>query len=89
MINQDNWTHCRFKSENLFAFITFGASPEGLDSEKFEYYVTVLENEDTEIFQQQFDSLIKACIFINREYRSWEFEDLTIKKSGCSTCVAH
>lgn len=89
MITQDNWTFCRFKSENFHAFISFGASPDGIEKEKFDYFVTVLENEDTEVFQKEFDSLAKACVYINSHYSDWEFDNQTIKKSGCSSCAAH
>jgi len=89
MITNENWTYCRFKSENFLAFISFGADPESIKEDRLDYYVTVLENEDIETFQEKFSSLSKACLYINKNYSGWEFEDQTVKKSGCSTCAAH
>jgi len=88
-ITPENWTYCRFKSESFMAFISFGADPEGILKDQLDYFVTVLKDEDTEIFQEKFNSLSKACLFINTKYQDWEFEDQTVKKSGCSTCAAH
>ncbi|HXH29232.1 MAG TPA: hypothetical protein VNJ01_00300 [Bacteriovoracaceae bacterium] len=71
------------------ALITFGASPESIASDSLEYFVTVLENEDQEVFQQEFDSLNDACFYLNENYQDWKLEDQTATKSGCSTCAAH
>jgi hypothetical protein len=89
MVTPENWTYCRFKSENFSAFISFGASPESLIEEAFEYFVTVIENDERETFQRQFPSLASACLYLNSQYGDWSFDDQTIKKSGCSTCAAH
>ncbi|MGE3610826.1 MAG: hypothetical protein AB7I27_14640 [Bacteriovoracaceae bacterium] len=88
-INTENWTYCRFKSGNFMAFISFGANPESIKEDQLEYFVTVLENEEKEVFQQEFDNLSMACLFLNQRYGDWSFEDQTAPKSGCSTCAAH
>jgi hypothetical protein len=71
------------------ALITFGADPESIENNRLEYYVTVLENEIQESFQQKFEDLADACLFLNANYGDWAFEDQTAPKSGCSTCAAH
>jgi hypothetical protein len=71
------------------ALITFGMGPESLSDDKIDYYVTVLENEIQEVFQQEFSSLSEACIYLNENYGDWTFEDQTATKSGCSSCAAH
>lgn len=87
--NTQNWTHTRYMKGPFMAFISFGADPEGLKEERLDYFVTVLENEDTEVFQKKFTQLTEACLYLNEQYADWSFEDQTVKKSGCSTCAAH
>lgn len=88
-VNVENWSYCRYQNGSFMALISFGADPESIAEDRLEYYVTVLENEEKEVFQQKFSSLTDACLFINETYSDWAFEDQTVKKSGCSTCAAH
>jgi hypothetical protein len=88
-VNTDNWSFCRYEKENFLAQITFGADPESLLEDRLEYYVTVLQDEETEIFQKKFMTLTEACLYLNANYRDWNFLDQTATKSGCSTCAAH
>jgi hypothetical protein len=91
-VNLSNWSHCRFENKNFMAFISFGASPQGVEADELEYYVTVLENienEQKEVFQEEFGSLTQACEYLNTHYGDWTFNDQTASKSGCSTCAAH
>lgn len=88
-INNDNWTFCRYEKENFIAFITFGADPESMKDDRLEYYVTVLEDEEKEVFQEKFDSLNLACLSLNEKYGDWKFENQSVAKEGCSTCAAH
>jgi hypothetical protein len=88
-VNIENWTYCRYENENFMALITFGAAPEGLNDDRLEYYVTVLEDEDKEVFQEKFESLTQACLFLNEQYSDWSFKNQSAPKSGCSTCAAH
>jgi hypothetical protein len=90
LVNTDNWTFCRYLSDNFLAMISFGADPESMKEDRLQYYVTVLEDEEKEVFQQTFDSLSEACVFLNENYSDWTFEDQTAAtKSGCSSCAAH
>ena len=90
-ITPENWTHCSFSNGNLKALITFGASPDILD-DTFIYYVTVLDDENNEVFQAEFPSIDQACDYINRRYgKLWSATDAIKpkKEGGCSTCIAH
>jgi hypothetical protein len=88
-VNLENYSFCRYEKQNFMALITFGANPESIERDCLEYYVTVLENEEKEIFQETFSSLSEACLFLNENYGDWTFNDQTATKSGCSTCAAH
>lgn len=88
-INTENWTYSRYQKGEFVAQITFGACPESLDEGRLEYYVTVLQNDVHETFQEKFSSLGDACLFLNTNYGDWTFEDQLAPKSGCSTCAAH
>ena len=88
-VNIENWSYCRYEQGHFMAMITFGADPESMEADRLEYYVTVLENEEKEVFQERFDSLNDACFSLNEKYGDWTFEDQTATKSGCSTCAAH
>ena len=92
LINSDNWTFCHYASKANKAVITLGASP-GSTQDEFEYFVTVIDEDNTEVFQKEFNKLTTACAYINRRYEDiWNFVDATAsntKDGGCSTCVAH
>ncbi len=88
-VNVENWSFCRFHSGAFKAFISFGADPETIESGRLEYYVTVLESDEKEIFNQKFAALSEACLFLNERYADWTFDDQSVTKSGCSTCAAH
>lgn len=88
-INIENWTYCRYEKGDFMAMISFGANPKSIAEDRLEYYVTVLEKEEKEIFQKTFDSVTEACFYLNENYADWTFENQTATKSGCSTCAAH
>ena len=88
-VNTKNWTHTRYQIGDFMALVTFGADPESIKEDCLEYYVTVLQNEIHETFQEKFSSLADACMFLNANYADWAFEDQTAAKTGCSTCAAH
>lgn len=92
LINSDNWTFCHYASKDAKAVITIGSSPE-LEEDQFEYFVTVIDEDNNEIFQKDFLKLEVACAYINQRYKDmWNFVDATAKvkqDGGCSTCVAH
>jgi hypothetical protein len=88
-VNIKNWSYSRFIKDSFMAFISFGSSPDLAQQGDFEYFVTVLENSEKEIFQMTFSNLAEACLYLNQHYGDWSFEDQTAPKSGCSTCAAH
>jgi hypothetical protein len=88
-VTVENWSYCRYENKNFMALITFGADPEAVLEDRLEYFVTVLEDEDKEVYQENFDSLGEACMFLNEKYGDWTFTDQIAPKSGCSTCAAH
>lgn len=88
-VNLENWTYCRYENGDFMALVTFGADPESIAADRLDYYVTVLESEEKEVFQERFGSLGEACLFLNQKYGDWSFNDQTATKSGCSTCAAH
>ncbi len=88
-INIENWSYCRYQKGDFMAMITFGASLDSIQEGALEYYVTVLENEEREVYQKDFDSLTEACLYLNENYGDWTLKDQTATKSGCSTCAAH
>lgn len=89
-VNLKNWNFAQYRMDKLMAMISFGAAPDEVSSDfEMHYFVTVLEDERLEKFQKQFKSLNQACFYINQQYGDWEFKDLSVKGSGCSTCSAH
>ncbi|MBH47798.1 MAG: hypothetical protein CME71_06470 [Halobacteriovorax sp.] len=82
-----NWNTNTYKSSNLKAFISIGASPS--DPEEVLYLVNLTDDEHREYFQEEFSSLDQACSFINERWGDWEQSDLANSGSGCGTCEAH
>lgn len=88
-VNVENWSYCRYENGDFMALISFGADPESIKEDRLEYYVTVLEKEEKEVFQKTFISVAEACMYLNQSYGDWTFADQMVKKEGCSTCAAH
>lgn len=90
-INSENWTSSHYSNGKYKALITFGASPDIL-SDDFIYFVTVLDEDNNEIHQDEFLNLNAASQAINNKYYEfWNFESKNKlqKSGGCSTCIAH
>lgn len=91
-VTPDNWSHTHYQFENLRAIISFGANWD--ESDELIYFVTVLDEDDQEVFQEQFQTLSEACEYINNRYQNeWPIIDLlnpkNSKEGGCASCVAH
>ena len=90
-ISQDNWFHVQFVKDESRAIISCGAQ----DTETIEYFITVLDENDHELFQERYTQLDTAIENINARYAGiWELDDVNApakssKDGGCSTCVAH
>lgn len=83
-----NWNYSHFNSEHFKALISIvGEESEG--EVLLKYCPTVLNEEEIEVFQKDFDSLEEAIDFANNKYGHWSFTDPTQKEGGCSTCEAH
>ncbi len=88
----DNWTHCGYKSLQLQALITIGAHPtQGTAEPALVYYLTLLDTDFKEVFQQEFSTLEQAISSLNDRYGHWEFTDRekSTEGSGCGSCEAH
>ena len=90
-VTTDNWTHTQYVLDNLRALISLGASWE--KPAELIYLVTLLDENDQEVFQQEFKTLESACDYINKRYQDeWPIVDLMApasKEGGCASCVAH
>lgn len=87
LITKENWSFSGRKTKNLQVFITFGASPENIN--ECLYFVTLMDPEFQELFQQEFNNLEDAISFMNHKYEKWEFVDRSTSSEGQSTCSAH
>ena len=90
VIDNSNWNHSQYKSNNLTALISLGMDPKDLN----EIYSVVVINEDfKEFYSRSYNCIDDALHAINSKYQNiWDFVDLSKsskKSGGCSTCVAH
>lgn len=87
-INLGNWNYCHYFTGPLKAMISCGQGLDVLDNDDLglEYYVSVLKDEFSEVFQKDFKNLGEAIQFINDSYGHWDFKDSTIQESGCDSC---
>ncbi|OIQ20724.1 MAG: hypothetical protein BM556_01935 [Bacteriovorax sp. MedPE-SWde] len=86
-LNLTNWNYSYYNSEHFKALISI-VGAQNNDEVALMYCPTVLDEEDTEIFQKDFLKLEDAISFINNKYGHWSFIDPTMK-DGCSSCSAH
>lgn len=93
--NANNWNFCQYQHEDKKAIISFGAEnlSDSTEELKFCYFITVLDEDNNQLFQQRYHDLEKACLEINEKYENfWKFVDLEhelTSKTGCSSCQAH
>lgn len=87
-INFENWTFVHYTIDGLKSFISIGANPK---SEEIQYFVTVTDKENQEVFQVNHGEIEAAIEDINKRYRHWEIFDAEHppKEDGCSSCSAH
>ena len=86
----NNWNYSQFQNQNLKAIISLGCDPDILGT-RFSYFVTVLDEDDNEVYQEEFMALDRACEAMNSKYGGiWEYKDLSKpSSSGCDSCSAH
>jgi len=87
-ITFENWTFVHYKTKSLKAFISLGASPK---TEEIQYFVTVTDEDNQEVFQNSFESIEESLDTVNKRYGHWEIFDFENppESDGCSSCSAH
>ena len=87
-INYDNWTFVHYKTNDMKSFISVGANPKSLE---IQYFLTVTDTENQEIFQSSHDQLEDAISAINGNYGHWDIFDAENppEANGCTDCSAH
>jgi hypothetical protein len=87
MFTTNNWTHSNYNCADKKALISIGADLKA----NFLYFVSILDTENKEIDQSEFEELGKAVQFINSKYGHWLYTDLeaALDSGGCSSCEAH
>lgn len=86
-LNLKNWNYSYYNSEHFKALISIVGEEDNGDF-ILKYCPTVLDEEEQEVFQEDFLALGDAIDFINKRYGHWSFMDPT-QKDGCSSCAAH
>jgi len=90
-ITEENWTYTHYKATDFKAFVSIGGSPE-LGSDGFIYMATILDSNENEVLQKDFESINAVCNFLNTKYSDlWDFIDARVakKEGGCDSCAAH
>lgn len=90
LVTADNWNTSYFESKDLKALIGLEVNPEAPEEEL--YSLSVIDEQNIELFQKSFKKIDTACKYINLRYQNkWEFKNLAAAKSGggCGSCVAH
>lgn len=95
-LTPSNWNHCHYEQDGNWAIISLGSNPDKIETDPenpFSYFVTLIDQDQKELFQEEFDFLEDACNQINDKYSDyWKFVDKSAaapSSGGCSTCVAH
>lgn len=87
-----NWNTSQYINENRKVIISLICDPKHEDVQ-ISYAITMLDQDNNEIFQQEYNTLDAACDNINQKYAEfWEYYDLSktaIPSGGCGSCVAH
>ena len=88
----ENWNTSQYINDNRKVIISLICDPEQ-EMDHIFYAITMLDEDNNEIFQQEFSSLDKACEEVNKKYAEfWDYYDLSktvIPSGGCGSCVAH
>jgi hypothetical protein len=87
-INYENWTFVHYTTNDMKSFISIGAAP---NSSEIQYFVTVTDKENQEIFQSSHNELSDAIDAINKNYGHWDIFDAENppQADGCTDCSAH
>jgi hypothetical protein len=87
-ITFENWTFVHYTIDGLKSFVSIGANPK---TEEIQYFVTVTDIENQEVFQSSHDKIEMALEDINKRYGHWKIFDAENppEEDGCSSCSAH
>ncbi len=86
MFTTENWTHSTYSCADKKAIISFGAD----ETTNFIYFVSLLDTENKQVRQNEFQNLENAVQFINTEFGHWPYKDLEVNdEGGCGSCAAH
>ena len=89
MIDENNWNYAGYKNGKFQAVINLVGQPAANDIE-IRYSLTLIDDQNREYFQNDFDSLEVAMAELNSRYSHWEFFQKEEKdEGGCSSCQAH
>jgi hypothetical protein len=90
-LSLSNWNYSYYNSENFKALISVAAMPSEIETDQVSYLYcpTVIDENNVEVFQKEFSSLLEAISFINERYSHWQFMNPTESSSGCNSCTAH
>ena len=93
MFTEENWNHVQYKNDDKKAIISLLSTPsDSAEGHELYYCITLLDEENNELFQSRFSSLETACQQMNAKYGDvWDFMDLSIESDGggCGSCSAH
>lgn len=91
-ITADNWTFMAYQSKNLSAILSLGATPGENGQADLLYYMTVMDEDGNDLYQEDFTDLPQAILKINTKYSHWSLVDRQENNSsggGCGDCAAH
>lgn len=88
-INLGNWNYSHYHTGPLKVMISCGQGLQVTENTEIglEYYVSVLRDEFSEVFQKTFETLPMAINFINDNYGHWTLKDTSLpEEGGCGSC---
>lgn len=86
-INLGNWNFSHYFTGPLKAMVSCGVDHhEKINEQTMVYWVSVIKDEFTEVYQSEFQVLGEAINFINQKYGHWSFKDTTQLDAGCGSC---
>jgi hypothetical protein len=91
-ITADNWTFAGYRSDSLTAILSLGAVPSQESEVDIIYYMSVIDPDGSDLYQEEFTTLAESITKINTKYGHWDFIDRqgnSASGGGCGDCAAH
>ena len=87
-ITSDNWNYCFYQLADKKAIIGLLAeqSPINPLELKESYTLTVIDDNNVELYHQEYPTKEKAIEEINKKYFLWNFVDLSLPQDSCQSC---